>query len=104
MGKLIYGSANSHFDCDDRLLAHLRFVIVLKLRRNESFSFSWDHGVENGGGRSTIWLHPSIQLHFQFSGGKEPALNRVWLEALSNAANGSRGLFVVPEPEDPADK
>ncbi len=100
MGKLIYGSAGSHFDCDDRTLAHLRFVMTLKLRRNESFSFTWDHGVENGGGRSTVWLHPAIELHFEFSGSKEPTLNRSWLELLSNTANGNRGLSVVLEPPE----
>ena len=36
MGRLIYRD-RATFDIDDRLLAHLRLVIMNKLRRNEGF-------------------------------------------------------------------
>ncbi len=99
MGKLIYGSSSAPIDCDDRALAHLRFVMLMKLRRREGFAFSWDHGLDNGGGRSTIWVHPTCDLRFQFSGGREPSLNRAWIELLTKAANSNRGLIIVPEPD-----
>lgn len=99
MGKLIYGSSGALIECDDRVLAHLRFVMLMKLRRREAFAFSWDHGLDNGGGRSTVWVHPSCDLRFHFSGGREPSLNRAWIELLTKAANSNRGLLVLPEPD-----
>lgn len=57
MGKLIYdGEVAVTFD--DRLLAHLQAVIGAKLRRSESFYFTWKDSVQTGGGRTTIWLGP----------------------------------------------
>ena len=50
-----------------------------------------------GGGRTAVWMHPGASLVFKFSGGKAPALNRAWLEALMHTANSSSGLSVVPE-------
>jgi len=40
MGKLTYDSTLT-VDFDDRVLAHLQLVIGAKLRRAESFYFSW---------------------------------------------------------------
>jgi hypothetical protein len=40
MGKLIY-NVNTSTEIDDRALAHLQIVIIGKLRRQESFAFSW---------------------------------------------------------------
>jgi hypothetical protein len=101
MGKLTYGSAVLVIDFDDRLLAHLQMVIATKLRRGESFAFSWRDDAAVGDGRTTIWLHPALPLVFKYSGSRQPAINRAWVEALLQAANSSAGLHVVPEPSDP---
>ena len=95
MGALIYDGNEVEFD--DRLLAHLHVVIMQKLRRGESFSLSWRERHDTGG-RSALWLHPSIPLYFRFAGSKPPALNREWVQALVLASNSSQGLVVMPEP------
>ncbi|MGH3704363.1 MAG: ATP-dependent DNA ligase [Agromyces sp.] len=99
MGKLIYNSSSRELEIDDRTLAHLRVAILNKLRRSESFAMTWEHGVENGSGRTTIWLHESIPLQFVFSGNRQPTLNRLWVEQLLLSANSTNGLHYVPEPE-----
>jgi len=99
MGKLTYDSTVV-VDFDDRLLAHLQMVIATKLRRGESFAFSWRDDAAVGDGRTTIWLHPALPLVFKYFGGKQPAINRAWVEALLQTANSSAGLHIVPEPVD----
>ncbi|WP_210481155.1 hypothetical protein [Naasia sp. SYSU D00948] len=98
MGKLYYGDDDLGIDMEDRLLAHVKMAIIAKLRRDEKFTFSWQHGVEGGGGRSTIWIHPSIPLRFKFDGSRTPVLNRAWIEALLLSANSTGGLQLIPEP------
>lgn len=97
MGRLMYGG-DAAIDMDDRVLAHLQVVMIAKMRRSESFSFSWEYGRETGGGRTTIWIHPSMSLRFRYTGSRVPELNRAWLEELSVLANSANGLRVVPEP------
>ncbi|WP_369813327.1 ATP-dependent DNA ligase [Yonghaparkia sp. Root332] len=97
MGQLIYASTfEARFD--DRVLAHLQIVIVAKLRRQESFAFSWSKPREEGSGRASLWLHPAIPLVFTFHGGRAPTISRAWIEALMSSANSSAGLRIVPEP------
>ena len=95
MGKLVYGH-HASLDVEDRLLAHLKLAVVAKLRRDEKFTISWMH--EDGSGRSTVWVHPSIPLQFQFDGSRAPIINRAWVEALMMSANSTGGLQMVPEP------
>jgi hypothetical protein len=95
MGTLTYGTAVIEFD--DRLLAHLQIVIVNKLRRRESFAMSWRDLLDAGGGRSAIWLDASIPLYFKFEGSRVPAINREWVERLSDSAASSTGLIVTDE-------
>lgn len=45
MGTLFYGDNRFAIGIDDRSLAHLQLVILAKLRRDESFSFTWHKGV-----------------------------------------------------------
>ncbi|KQR50824.1 hypothetical protein ASF88_16470 [Leifsonia sp. Leaf336] len=97
MGTLIYGGT-SEIDIEDRTLAHMQLAIITKLRRNEQFLLSWDHGVDNGSGYSSIWIHPAIPLYFRFAGGRRPSLNREWVEALLTSANSVGGLHIIPEP------
>lgn len=101
MGKFLYDAAVK-VEFDDRLLAHLQIVISQKLRRGESFIFTWRNDASLGDGRTAVWLHPNASLVYKYHGSRQPALNRAWLEALTYAANSTSGLYLVPEPEGPA--
>lgn len=96
MGKLVYAS-RCEIDIDDRTLAHLKVVILSKLRLDQSFAFNWQH---EGEGRSTVWIHPAVPLEFTFDSSTRPSPNRRWIDALLYSANSSEGLRIVPEPED----
>ncbi len=98
MGKFIYGAPSITVDVEDRVLAHLKVVIVAKLRRGESFTFSWHKAAESGSGHSSVWLNPSVPLEFDFVGSKAPTLNKLWLEELVQLANSPAGLRIIPEP------
>ena len=39
MGRFIYGATSESVEIDDRALAHLRIVVMNKLRRSEAFMF-----------------------------------------------------------------
>ena len=101
MGKLTYDSTLTA-DFEDRTLAHIQVVVGAKLRRGESFYFTWRDDPQAGGGRSTIWLHPGIPIAYKYFGSRSPTLNREWIEALMATANSSGGLQIVPEPRSPA--
>jgi hypothetical protein len=109
MGQLIYDGALV-IQVDDWGLQHLQAVMITKLRRDESFSFSWDDGDAGVGGDTarsdeglpgTIWVSRSSSLYFRFDAKRTAALNRRWLVDLSTAANGSGGLRLLPEPAAP---
>src|SRR4051794_34798440 len=101
MGRFIYGATSESVEIDDRALAHLRIVIMNKLRRSESFMF--DVEVGDGSGRRSFWMHPSVPLQFHFFGSRQPHINRAWIEDLMHAASSPSGLTIVPEPsEEPA--
>jgi hypothetical protein len=93
MGTLIYNGGIS-LAIDDRTMAHLQVVIINKLRRRESFTFTWDSGTE----QTVCWIAPPIAIEFVFSGNRRPVLNRSWLELLALSANANSGLMVMPEP------
>jgi hypothetical protein len=99
MGKFTYDSSLT-VDFEDRVLAHLQLVIGAKLRRGESFFFSWRDDARNGDGRTTIWVYPNAPVVFKFYGGRAPAINRLWIEELMLTANSSQGLQLTPEPTD----
>ncbi len=102
MGKLIYGQGRREVEIEDRTLAHLKAVILIKLRRGESFAMSWPHGLDSGSGRSTIWMNPTIPVEFVFSGNRVATPNRMWIELLLRSANAPEGLQMIPEPEPAA--
>lgn len=102
VGKLTYDSTLG-VDFDDRVLAHLQLVIGAKLRRAESFYFSWRDDPAIGDGRSTLWMHPTIPLYFKYAGGRQPSINRAWIDALMSTANSPGGLVLVPEPDVKSD-
>ena len=100
MGRFIYDSAGNSVDIDDRTLAHLRIVIMNKLRRSESFMFDVEIG--DGSGRRSFWMHSSVPLQFHFFGSRQPRINREWVEALMQSASSPHGLSIVPEPPEDA--
>lgn len=99
VGRFIYDTNANSVDIEDRTLAHLRIVVMNKLRRGEPFMFDVEMG--DGSGRRSFWVHPSVPLQFHFYGSRHPAINRAWVEALMAAASGPSGMVIVPEP--PAD-
>ena len=96
MGRLTYDSTTA-INFDDRTLAHLQIVIGSKLRRGESFAFSWVMNDSDGDRRNSLWMAPDIPLHFKYSGSRQPAINPAWIDELAALANSGGGLQLVPE-------
>lgn len=95
----MYDSKHEPIEIDDRTLAHLRIVLMTKLRRNESFMMLLR---TPGGSERWYWIEPSIPIQMQFWGGRPPTINPHWVEVLMRAANSSDGLRLLPEPDAPA--
>ena len=89
MGRLIYRDKAS-FDIDDRLLAHLRIVIMNKLRRNEGFMLQVP--VTEGVRQASLWVHASNARVLQFYGGRAPAIDRELVDQMMHDASGPDGL------------
>ncbi len=99
MGTMTYDGTAVEFD--DRVLAHLQIVIVLRFRKGEGFLMSWKDSLEVGSGRSSIWLSPFFPIYFKFYGSRPPAVDRDWLELLTQSAASSQGLVVMDEHGKP---
>jgi len=97
MAFLFYGSSEHPIEIDDVTLAHLKVVIATKLRRKESFTLSWRHDDGQPRGRTTVWLHPSIQLRFEFDEPDPPQLDPARIQAYANSANTSGGILIPEE-------
>jgi hypothetical protein len=100
VGVLVYNS--EEFDFDDRVLTHLQIVISTKLRRGEDFFLTWSVPAERGSGRHAIWIDNGVPLHFFYSGSRNVAINRDWVEALIVSAGRASGLQLTDEPPAPA--
>ena len=87
MGMLVYNGRMT-LTIDDRVLAHLQVVVINKLRRRESFTFTCEDGTQE----AVCWMGPSIPLEFVYSGNRRPLLNREWLELMAMSANSNSGL------------
>jgi hypothetical protein len=98
VGKLLYSDSDIEIEFDDRTLAHIQIVVGAKLRRKESFFFSWKDDPSTGNGRASIWLDGAIPLYFKFFGSKVPTINREWIALLNDSANSGTGLVFIPEP------
>lgn len=94
MGTLHYGATGEPIEMPDRILAHLKVLVSTKLRRNESFSLSWDRLSDGAVERSSIWLHCSIQLRFQIDAEAAKQLDRTYLQQLADQANSSTGVVI----------
>jgi hypothetical protein len=100
IGYLLFGSPPESVKLDDRVLAHLKIVMLTKLRRHEGFPFSFDFDPSAGSGRSTVWLNPGVLIQFRFEGSRAPSINKAWLELMMLTANETDGLRIVEEPEE----
>ena len=98
MGTFTYDSS-VRIEVEDSHLAHLELVILAKLRRSESFVLSWTRPLADGGGRSSIWLHPATPLSFNFDSPVMPQISRRWIEKMTVAANSNRGLRLSSDPD-----
>lgn len=98
MGYMVYNGV-SEFEFDDRALAHLKSAIGIKLRRQESFFLNWTNDPDQGSGRITLWMSPTIPLVFRFSGSRPPTLNQKWVQLLLELANTPRGMTMVREDQ-----
>ncbi|TFC70646.1 ATP-dependent DNA ligase [Cryobacterium sp. TMS1-20-1] len=98
MGTLLYDNPGIVITFDDRALMHLQIVISTKLRRRESFIFTWSDSADEGSGRSAIWLDPTSTLYYRYFGSRTPSINRDWIEALMLSANSAGGLAFIAEP------
>ena len=97
MGLLFYGSSERPIRIPDRVLAHVKVVIATKLRRGESFTMSWRHPEGEEGGRSTIWIQPSIPLRFVFGAVEPEMLDPALLQSYAS------GLTIDLDAAVPAD-
>jgi hypothetical protein len=93
MGKLHYGYGSEAVIVPDELLAHVQALVTTKLRRSESFTLSWKQGSDPNAGRSTIWLHCSIPLRFEFDTAEAIQLDRGYLSELAESA--ARGGVLI---------
>lgn len=96
VGHLIYGDLPP-VDLDDRTLAHLKVVMLAKVRRHESFCVSWPHC--DGHGRSTIWVTPSVSLRFTFEGAEAPHLDQELLARYAEESLGIGGIQLGAAPD-----
>ncbi|WOF21804.1 hypothetical protein N8K70_10445 [Microbacterium betulae] len=97
MGVLYYGASSEPVHLDDRTLAHLKTVIITKLRRQEGFAVTCRPADGDDAGRVVIWIHPAIPLRFEFDEPEPSHLNREWLERLATSANVHGGITLVEE-------
>jgi hypothetical protein len=95
MGWMKYDGLTVEFD--DRVLAHLQVVIMLRFRAGEPFPLSWMDSQAVGHGRSSMWMSPTFPVYFKFRGSRPPAIDPQWLERYRKAAESSVGLIVVDE-------
>jgi hypothetical protein len=91
MGRLYYAHADA-ITVPDETLAYVRAITTTKLRRSESFPISLHGG--DADGSSTMWVHCSIPLRFEFDAAVVPALDRRRLEELAHAASSTAGLVI----------
>lgn len=94
MGQLFYGAMYEPIVIPDALLAHLQLVTATKLRRAECFTLSWRHSGDQPGGRTTIWLQPSIPLRFVFDAAESVPIDTGMLNRFAQEASSTRGLVI----------
>jgi hypothetical protein len=97
MGTFYYGTSTETLRVEDHVLAHLKLVVVTKLRRDESFTISWTKPVSRGAGRCTLWVHPAIPLRFVFDTSEPVSVDRTLLNSLNESSFTARGIVIPTE-------
>ena len=100
MGFLYYGNNSYSVEIDDRPLAHLKIVLLSRLRAGKSAAFSFDRSTDIGSGRETLWISPSTEIRFRFNGNRSPRINEHWLQLIAATADAPTGLRLVTEPAE----
>lgn len=95
MGWMTYDDLTVDFD--DRALAHLQVVILVRFRRGEPLTVSWLDSLHSGDGRSSLWMSPNFPVYFKFLGSRPPAIDTAWLARLTESAASSIGLVMADE-------
>ncbi|AOX46531.1 hypothetical protein [Microbacterium sp. BH-3-3-3] len=103
MATLYYGSDTAPIFLPDRLMGYIKVIASTKLRRGESFTFTWT-GTEQDPGRSTIWLQPSIPLRFVFESVEPEQLVGEYLRTLADQSNAASGLVIDVREWEVAEK
>lgn len=103
MGTLTYDGA-LRVDFEDRLLLHLQLVVSAKLRRGESFIFTWTKSVDDGGGRTSVWVDRTIPIMFEYRSNEMPDVSRSWIDELTRSAQRLTGLQITPDPGATSDQ
>jgi hypothetical protein len=98
MGSFFYGNDSYEVEVDDRPLAHLKIALLSLLRAGKSVAFSFERAVSVGGGRETLWISPTTDIRFRFSGGRPPRINEPWVRAMIATAESPTGLRLLDEP------
>jgi len=101
MGRLIYGARGMHIEVEDRLLAHLQAVVISKVRRNEGFVLSWTESSAEGSGRRSIWIHPYLELVFEYRGSKRPEIDAKMADEMMGRAGTNAGLDLAENAHNP---
>jgi hypothetical protein len=78
------------FEFDDELLAHVQALLTAKLKRNEPFFMWWSLPREQGSGRVSLWMHPSVPVMFEF---RRVARYQLEGQLLNELALGSASAF-----------
>jgi hypothetical protein len=99
MGTLFYGTDNYGMELDDRALAHLKVALLTLLRAQQSVALTIARPVSQGSGRDTMWITPTTDLRFHFSGNRPPRINETWVRAIISTANTPSGMRLPAENE-----
>ena len=93
MGVFHYEAVSVEFE--DVLLTHLQIAIVQQFRHQRSFPMSWLDALNDGNGRSSLWLAPTVPFYFKFAGSRVPEIDVDWVKRLTESAMSSAGLIVM---------
>jgi hypothetical protein len=99
MGTLFYGTDSHGVELDDRALAHLKVALLTLLRAQQSVALTIARPVSQGSGRDTMWITPTTDLRFHFSGNRPPRINETWVRAIISTANTPSGMRLPAENE-----
>lgn len=100
MGSFYFGNNEYKIDIDDRALAHFKIALLSVLRKGASVAFSFSRAVSHGGGRETLWITPTSQIRFRFTGSRPPAINEQWVREIIQSSLTPRGMYLMSEMPD----